>query len=714
MPTDVCAKCSKPKSAQAGSITQWINVCACDVKPSSSEDWVKSNCVNCGKPIRSRGDGSLTQWIFQKDSCTCERPNAVLESSSSTYKQPGFRGFDDAEEVELEVEVTKFPSERYKPIEILGQGANGTIYLSRDRLLGKLLAVKVLKTLDRETLLSFQNEARTTSKLNHPNIIKVLDFGSTDSGVPFMVMEFVPGSSLEEFIREYGGLDVETTIRLFISLADALDYAHNAGVLHRDLKPGNILLVDDDGSLDAHLIDFGVAKLQEQSTTIYNGTALVGTPAYMSPDQALGREFDNRSDIYSLGCILFETLSGKQAFIADSPLETIALHAQMPPPSILEFLPESTETAAIDRIIQCCLAKDPKSRYQTAGALKQALQELQVVPTEPKSVEHESSESAVYEARDSTENRSHTKSIKLLVTFMVIGSTLIVGSVYFLLFSTELAQMKHDGKSLFSKIPVIENPENYATTYINTQGYTVVSDLSDTSLTRIVENGISSDKLGIEDSALSPKGIGKLRTLKLKDLRIKNQPLTLAHFRELSKLSTLTKIELCPSASAEINYDGLLLLKELPLKTLVLENTSISKKILENIAEIQSLEFVALPQADGFSKTTLAPLAKLPNLRVMDLAYSDITDSSVAPLTSFRQLSVIDVNYTALTDRFFLILPKVENLRTVNIIGCDFITAKAVKDYTQKHRITLNSPFTLTQVAVPDVNDFYEKQRNYR
>jgi len=134
----------------------------------------------------------------------------------------------------------------------------------------------------------------------------------------------------------------DSVLTIFDKLADALSYAHTANVLHRDLKPSNILISFEDEQIDVHLIDFGVAKMQEHlRTTMTNGTTLVGTPAYMSPDQALGHSFDRRSDIYSLGCILFEAITGEQPFVASSPLETISMHAHAEAPSILSYVEDS-------------------------------------------------------------------------------------------------------------------------------------------------------------------------------------------------------------------------------------------------------------------------------------------------------------------------------------------------------------------------------------
>ncbi|MBX9667099.1 MAG: protein kinase [Candidatus Obscuribacterales bacterium] len=178
MSETVCANCLKLKFADSGSITQWLNVCNCDRMTSiqaSADD--TQRCQSCGLSSSVRRPGSFTQWIFQADCCCCEFPTlpSTLKETADSYKSAVFRGFDIDESPSLEVDSEKFPLDRYKPIEIIGGGASGTVYRGVDRLLYKCVAIKVLRRFDRDALISFQNEARTTSKLSHPNIVKVLD-----------------------------------------------------------------------------------------------------------------------------------------------------------------------------------------------------------------------------------------------------------------------------------------------------------------------------------------------------------------------------------------------------------------------------------------------------------------------------------------------------------------------------------------------------------
>lgn len=679
----------KSKNSNDGSLTQWINICTCDQAPAAPlEIQPKVRCKTCGKQVIEKRAGSLTQWVFQQDSCDCDRPVAE-EVSTGVFKQPSFRGFADADEAELKIDSGKFPLERYKPVDTLGSGANGTVYLSRDRLLGKRVAVKVLNTLDREALLAFQNEARTTSKLSHPHIVKILDFGSTESGIPFMVMEFLPGSSLEVYIKEYDGLDVDTTIELFVKLADALEYAHNARVLHRDLKPSNILVVNDDGELGAHLIDFGVAKVQEQqSTTIYNGTALVGTPSYMSPDQALGKEFDKRSDIYSLGCILFETLTAVKAFEADSPLETVSLHAHMPPPSILQFLNDNSQTRALDRIINCCLEKDPKLRFQTATALKQALKAISGDIKKSAGLETANSHTEL-NSEPQTISFQNTKKTRGGVAAAVIAGVAMTSTIFYywveqnfknsdprtyIANDAELGELRPPKKPDSTKALIAEAaPKVYNDSWLRKR-------LNANPAMRI---------LSLSNSDISPQGISMLEAAPLRRLTVMEQPFTSAHFENLSKVKSLTSVKFINAIGTE--FKGLSCLSKLPnLVDLQISNVEISQQMLQDIAEMKSIQDLNFSRSVGFDEASLAPLSKLPKLTSINLEHSDISDSSASQLILLQKLATLYIDHTKVSDKFLRVLAASPNLNEVHMTNCSNISTEAIDHFQNKNRVVVS------------------------
>ncbi len=204
--------------------------------------------------------------------------------------------------------------------------------------------------------------------LEHKAIVPVYDFGEHD-GQPYLVMRYMTGGTLEDKVRREGLLSPEETVRIVRSIAAALDAAHSKGIVHRDLKPANILF-DHEG--DAYLSDFGIVKLSE-ATAHLTGNAIVGTPAYMSPEQVHGKQnVDGRSDIYTLGVILYELLIGQTPYAGDTPTQVMMAHVLEPVPNLLEV--KQSLPTSLNHIVQTAMAKDVEQRYRTAGDMAIALE----------------------------------------------------------------------------------------------------------------------------------------------------------------------------------------------------------------------------------------------------------------------------------------------------------------------------------------------------
>lgn len=285
---------------------------------------------------------------------------------------------------------------RYEIQSELGRGGMATVFLAHDPLIGRDVAVKVLP---REFLHDpsfrgrFEREARTIAMLEHPAIVPIYDFGEQD-GQPFLVMRYMKGGTLADRLQN-GPLSVDEAAAILKRIGAALDHAHSHGVIHRDLKPGNILF--DEYDL-AFLSDFGIVKLAQETVT-FTGDSIVGTPAYMSPEQVHGRKaIDGRSDIYTLGLILFEMLTGEMPFRADTPAKIMMAHVMNPPPPILEVRPDLPTDCAT--IVSQALAKEPEERFQTGADLADALGAMargQRPPVDPRTEQAASRQRTVLE-----------------------------------------------------------------------------------------------------------------------------------------------------------------------------------------------------------------------------------------------------------------------------------------------------------------------------
>ncbi len=257
---------------------------------------------------------------------------------------------------------------RYEIKAELGRGGMATVYQAYDPRFEREVAIKVLPREmlhDPQFRTRFEREAKTIAMLEHPVIVPVYDFGEED-GQPYFVMRYMNGGSLSDRLKK-GPMPVPESAALLERLAPALDEAHAKGIIHRDLKPGNILF---DQYRDPYISDFGIAKLSQSQTNV-TGSAIVGTPAYMSPEQAQGDAIDGRSDIYGMGVILFEMLTGRQPYQGDTPMSVVVKHITDPVPHILDVKPDLPP--AIEGVIEKAMAKSPDERFPTVGAMADAL-----------------------------------------------------------------------------------------------------------------------------------------------------------------------------------------------------------------------------------------------------------------------------------------------------------------------------------------------------
>lgn len=256
--------------------------------------------------------------------------------------------------------------ERYRIIDTLGEGGMANVYLAEDIILQRKVAVKILRLdlqNEPQTQARFQREALATSELSHPNIVSVLDVG-TDHGLPYMVMEYVDGPDLKDYIRENSPLDLREVIQIMDQILSAVALAHKHNVIHRDLKPQNILM-DKRGNIK--IADFGIAVALNQSS-ITQTNSVMGSVHYMSPEQTRGGLVTKQSDIYSLGIILYELITGTVPFNGDTPVSIALKHAQEPIPSIRKK--DRSVPQALENVVLKATAKDPRDRYPSAQAMK--------------------------------------------------------------------------------------------------------------------------------------------------------------------------------------------------------------------------------------------------------------------------------------------------------------------------------------------------------
>lgn len=267
----------------------------------------------------------------------------------------------------------------------LGEGGMSIVWAARHQLLGNQVAIKVLHphlAHNKITRERFKQEAQAASQIEHPNVVRIIDFGLLEDERPYIIMDLIDGPSLSEEIKSRQWLPQAETIALFKELLDALQWAHSKGIVHRDLKPSNVMLARIGDTYRPKIVDFGIAKLlpqnqQDAGAVVLTQTGEVfGSPLYMSPEQCRGEKTDARSDIYAIGCMIYECLTGKPPIEGENMLEILYRHMKEAPRPIRDANPEAEISPFMEALIFRCLAKDPQDRPQTALQVRQALDEI--------------------------------------------------------------------------------------------------------------------------------------------------------------------------------------------------------------------------------------------------------------------------------------------------------------------------------------------------
>ncbi|MBX3072855.1 serine/threonine protein kinase [Candidatus Obscuribacterales bacterium] len=442
-------------------------------------------------------------------------------------------------------------AERYEYVEELGKGGIGTVVLARDKVLDKLVAIKILNAnLSAEESIRFQQEGILSGKLKHDNIVAVLDFGVTETNVPYLIMEHLQGFTLAHMVTTDGALEPLFAVRIFQQIARGMRNSHNTGVVHRDLKPANVfMVVNEDETLSAKIVDFGLARLLSQDARLTATGTAIGSPLYMSPEQGQGMAGDERSDIYSMGCLMYQVLTGRVPFEGDSPMLTIAMHISATPESLGEKTGKRY-APLLEQTVARCLKKKADERYQSFEELLKDLEriEAELIRLEREEALEAVSRSGVQRALSSVTDFATplAAASKRNLALMLVAVTALVGATvlgFYLLLpqfnkpappeeKTELIRFA-DSLETFSKIKVDEeNGETQAKGY----GENTDTDLKQLARYRRL------DKLSLNGSSCVGTGLSFLAGTTIIELNLDSTPLSDDGMREVNRVKGLQKL----------------------------------------------------------------------------------------------------------------------------------------------------------------------------
>lgn len=693
---DKCAECGRTQSNVA-SITQWISLgdkCSCGAKPTSlkgektavaasSQDL----CRRCGGTL-SKQSGSLTQWVFRTAPCSCAEPlretvSGLPRESVTTRSISGDDINYDPAEPELEVDPTRFPTARYAAMQLLGSGAQGDVFRAKDRILGRMVCIKLLRTakLLPEQVIRFQREAKAGGKLAHPNLTTVLDFGLNEHGQPFLVMELCPGIPLSELCNE-NVLSFDLIFEIFLQICDGMQYAHEHGVLHRDLKTSNILVkgINTD-SPKVKVIDFGLSGLidtiDDTGRKLTKGGLLMGTPAFMSPEQVKESDLDERSDVYSVGCILFETLTGRQVFEGETALDILNQQAESPPPTLHEANPGYVYPDGLEALVADLLRKDPNERVQSMAALSKRIRQLL------NSAQAEAEDEATME---STRQEHASKDFYLSQTAKKRFPMFIGGAILVILSVVTIAVLQ----SILSENAALTESALRITKHdIADAPWAVASgQVHGVNVKRLIK--ISEANLKIADTRFSDEDLPAILQLPITCLDVSGTEITDDGLRKLTAMQNLRGLIL--SRCKKISDASMDEIKKFPrLRVLAVADTSVTDTGVAKIAQNPSISSLDIADLPGVTSKSLVALQALPELLFLRIGNTGVRPEDFKLLHSIKGLKSISVANSNLKNH------DLDELQTLKLLALDFshnkqITLARIRklDFVRYWRITFD------------------------
>jgi serine/threonine protein kinase len=580
---------------------------------------------------------------------------------------------------------------KYEFIEMIGSGGMGVVYKARQKLLNRLVAIKMLHThlMTDRALVRFQQEGRAGSQLSHKNIVQVHDFGISEHGQPYLVMDFVEGQTLANKIASDGVMQTDYALWVFTEICDGLAHAHERGVLHRDLKPANILITSD-GKLK--ILDFGIAKIAEPDGSpqaqITKTGEMMGSPSYMSPEQGLGKPMDQRSDLYSMGCLMFECLTCSPPFAGATVIATIMHHVNDRPPTVKEAFFGANTPDALDTIIDKLLKKDPGERYQSATELQKALLDVKANQREP-------SPAMPVKSAPAVQPRKPANNVLLALALCVLFIAAGIGGAAVML--NKKPSESHNPPPNTSPPPAGQTDGSALTTddrdlrkYIRSNPSEVEykfgqMDITDAGLAPLAD-ATACTNLDLHNTSIKGWGLKYIENLRLIDLRLDTTDITDDALASIGKIKTLEALNI--KNDPNLTGSGLKYLEGMNLVYLDLEDTAISCDSLKYLTKINQCVELRLSMVKDLRDECMSTIAQVPRLASLSLNGTKITADGIrrlVPAKELRDLSLINAGITDDAARYFVQMP---NLLRLNVVDTK-MTDKGLQDLAASKSLKL-------------------------
>ncbi|MCW5823718.1 MAG: protein kinase [Cyanobacteria bacterium TGS_CYA1] len=515
--------------------------------------------------------------------------------------------------------------ERYTVIELIGEGGAGSVYKARDKVLDVFVAIKVMKQGEGGIAAArLQREAVAAGKLKHKNIAKIFDFGLTSDDLTYMVMEYLPGENLHSAVSKTGKIPVEEAISIFMQICDGLGYAHKSGIVHRDLKPSNIVLMKDvrdkKNPVVAKILDFGIASIETDQHLTTTG-AVLGSPAYMSPEQIELKDITLQSDIYSFGCLMYETLSGHPPFEGSSVLDTLQMHKNAKP----ERLPEDTVHPELCDLILDCLKKNPEERPSSTQEIKLRLEKvIDAISLRTKvSAEVKPQDAVVLGVeKQNFLSRFSNRTALVLSTVILIGTTIYMSysGVKYLQTARPIETQVRDENDRVQNTreadaPIYSGDDRFAMIKLNADSFRAVgSFIKDEDLKELQKDHVVNIRL--ESSDLTGSGLKYLKGAPIKHFELCGEKLEDSQMKYLSGLADLTSF--------------------------CIESNSLGDESLREVAKCKTIRFLLVKDKKITNKGIgyLAPLKLLTTLKIQT---AHIDDDAAKELSKLKRLERLEI-----------------------------------------------------------------------